>query len=309
MAAQDMKEDEVTLTLPKVDIYESEGIYAVLDEGANSCICGGRWMQNAERCACIAGRIFNGATFAQPICPKHSGIGEGHGAISGYLDEEGCYLETPIVQGARFQLLCFNISEGLALNPDLPKCIRRMRVPAENTAYAARESPERALARDPHAMEGQLYFVSCGVNWVDEAWRVMDDGKQDEASVKSLVYKVFGWEPTVRSLVILIDCRSLENPEDPRDGSRDWLRGHIGTHPENLEGVSKDEMPGQPHEASYFIAICKQGRHRSVGAIKLLGSLAGKHRKELYHQGQRGSWRAMKGTCRGFCVSTPRHLC
>ena len=44
-----LQDDEVTLTLPEVDLMSSPDTYAVLDEGANSSVAGGVWMRNTEQ--------------------------------------------------------------------------------------------------------------------------------------------------------------------------------------------------------------------------------------------------------------------
>ena len=53
--------------LPVVDIYQSSGVYAVLDEGCNSTVHGTEWISNAAKKLSNLGYIVPGS---RPMLPK-----------------------------------------------------------------------------------------------------------------------------------------------------------------------------------------------------------------------------------------------
>ncbi|CAL1129119.1 unnamed protein product [Cladocopium goreaui] len=344
-------EDELECdALPVVDVLNDEHVWGVLDEGCNSTVCGHDWM---ESCKAKLKKIGFDAAMQSEEQKAFKGLAgnvrtKGRYRIPFALEPEGgkklpCVLETyvvgepgdptPLLLSQHAQaalglvkdmatstctlgrngptlklhrtkdsgLLCVCLSKGLISMSfrQTPTQIRELRTP-DNMAYVS--TTPRTMAPSGQ----QVLIYTAGKDFCPPL-----DAYCNDPSARNLERLCQNFGLGDRE-VFVVDTLELGDPHHDKS-----LRSHIGTHPDILAGLVRNDWTMQvmhalvrrvkeavdENKAVAVIAYCRRNRHRSV-ALGWLVSCALEFLQvscSLTHANARTSWQQMSGGCRGRC--------
>ena len=344
-------EDELECdALPVVDVLNDEHVWGVLDEGCNSTVCGHDWMescraklknigfdapmQSDEQKAFkgLAGNVRTKGRYRIPFALEPEGGRKLPGVLETYVvGEPGG--PTPLLLSQHAQaalglvkdmatstctlgrngptlklhrtkdsgLLCVCLSKGL-INMSCRQTstqIRELRTP-DNMAYVSTTPRTMAPAGQ------QVLIYTAGKDFCPPL-----DAYCNDPSARNLERLCQNFGLGDRE-VFVVDTLELGDPHHDKS-----LRSHIGTHPDILAGLVRNDWTMQVMHALVrrvkqsvdegksvaVIAYCRRNRHRSV-ALGWLVSSALEFLQvscSLTHANARTSWQQMSGGCRGRC--------
>ena len=350
MALSPLEDDLECSVLPVVDVLNDEHVWGVLDEGCNSAVCGHEWMetckaklknmgfdvpmQSDEQKAFkgLAGNVRTEGRYTIPFMFEPEGGKKLPGVLETYVvGEPGdptplllsqyaqaalglvkdmatstCTLgrDGPILKLHRTKdsgLLCVCLSKGL-INmsfKETPTQIRELKAP-DNMAYVG--TTPRTMAPSGQ----QVLIYTAGKDFCPPL-----DAYCNDPSARNLERLCHNLGLGDRE-VFVVDTLELGDPHHDKS-----LRSHIGTHPDILAGLVRNDWTMQimhslvrrvkraveEGKSVAVVAYCRRNRHRSVALGWLVSSCLEflQISCSLTHANARTSWAQMSGGCRGRC--------
>ena len=350
MALSPLEDDLECSVLPVVDVLNDEHVWGVLDEGCNSAVCGHEWMetckaklknmgfdvpmQSDEQKAFkgLAGNVRTEGRYTIPFVLEPEGGKKLPGVLDTYVvGEPGdptplllsqyaqaalglvkdmatstCTLgrDGPILKLHRTKdsgLLCVCLSKGLInmSSKETPTQIRELKAP-DNMAYVG--TTPRTMAPSGQ----QVLIYTAGKDFCPPL-----DAYCNDPSARNLERLCHNLGLGDRE-VFVVDTLELGDPHHDKS-----LRSHIGTHPDILAGLVRNDWTMQimhslvrrvkraveEGKSVAVVAYCRRNRHRSVALGWLVSSCLEflQISCSLTHANARTSWAQMSGGCRGRC--------
>jgi len=342
VALSPMDDQIVGPALRVVDIWNDEGVWAVLDEGCNLTVCGSEWMERAVEAYAAVGYDVGKVSDETKPFKGLSGVTKTHGSyripfaltfVNNNQKLPGI-METHVIDGKIPLLLSQHAQAAMSLvkmmdgskctvglgGPEVELCrVKESGLLCINLSSALTRLKDRKLppslkelrlsSSAPTAFPAMLesgstipVLISCG----KEFDRTIADFVESNAYNRGrTVAASFGLSTRTTWLVNVLKFGDPHH--DPS------LRGHVGCHHEILKGFFESQAAMvemlrilvETKDNVGMVVYCNKNRHRSVGVSWMLASAYGVTTGDeisVTHANAAVSWSPMSGSCKGECM-------